>query len=75
MEVKILNSNESRLIDIYFNDKVFRRGFQPKYMYADTVFNADPLSAVSSASYGLSRGVGSTLRPFLNAVEIYAAVD
>ncbi|KAK1312584.1 putative LRR receptor-like serine/threonine-protein kinase [Acorus calamus] len=75
MEVTILNSNESRLIDIYFNDKVFRRGFQPKYMYADTVFNADPLPAVSNASYGLSRGVGSTLPPLLNAVEIYAAAD
>ncbi|KAK1265161.1 putative leucine-rich repeat receptor-like protein kinase [Acorus gramineus] len=75
MEIQILNASQSRLIDIYFNNKIFMTGFQPKYLYTDTLFNADPLSEIPNAFYNLSASNGSTLPPLLNAAELYAAIN
>ncbi|KAK1286475.1 Senescence-induced receptor-like serine/threonine-protein kinase [Acorus calamus] len=75
MEIQILNASQSRLIDIYFNNKIFMTGFQPKYLQVDTLFNADPLSDIPNAFYNLSASIGSTLPPLLNAAEVYAAVN
>ncbi|KAK1265158.1 Senescence-induced receptor-like serine/threonine-protein kinase [Acorus gramineus] len=75
MEIQVLKKNQSRLIDIYFNNKIFMTGFQPKYLYTDTIFNNDPLSEIPNAFYNLSASIGSTLPPLLNAAELYAAVN
>ncbi|KAK1286474.1 Receptor-like protein kinase [Acorus calamus] len=75
MEIQILNASQSRLIDIYFNNKIFMTGFQPKYLYTDTISNNDPLSEFPNAFYNLSASIGSTLPPLLNAAEVYAAVN
>ncbi|KAK1312896.1 putative leucine-rich repeat receptor-like protein kinase [Acorus calamus] len=75
MEIQVLKKNQSRLIDIYFNKKIFMTGFQPKYLYTDTIFNNDPLSEFPNAFYNLSTSNGSTLPPLLNAAELYAAVN
>ncbi|KAK1312582.1 Senescence-induced receptor-like serine/threonine-protein kinase [Acorus calamus] len=75
MEIQILNASQSRLIDIYFNNKIFMTGFQPKYLYTDTIFNNEPLSEFPNAFYNLSTSIDSTLPPLLNAAELYAAVN
>ncbi|KAK1265304.1 Senescence-induced receptor-like serine/threonine-protein kinase [Acorus gramineus] len=75
MEIQVLKKNQSRLIDIYFNNKIFMTGFQPKFLYTDTLFNADPLSEIPNAFYNLSASNGSTLPPLLNAAELYAAIN
>ncbi|RRT71050.1 hypothetical protein B296_00001374, partial [Ensete ventricosum] len=68
-EIQLLRSNESRIFDIFLNDKLWYGAFSPRYLQTDHIFTMEPNKR--SNMIRISKAVNSTLPPILNAIEVY----
>lgn len=68
-EIQLLRSNESRIFDIFLNEKLWHGNFSPRYLQTDHIFTMEPINQRSMIR--ISKAANSTLPPILNAIEVY----
>lgn len=69
-EIQLLRSNESRIFDIFLNEKLWYGAFSPRYLQTDHIFTTEPINQRSNM-IRISKAANSTLPPILNAIEVY----
>lgn len=69
-EIQLLRSNESRIFDIFLNEKLWYGAFSPRYLQTDHIFTTEPINERSNM-IRISKAANSTLPPILNAIEVY----
>ncbi|KAK3220087.1 hypothetical protein Dsin_014057 [Dipteronia sinensis] len=70
-EVKKLQANQTRAINISLNGQHWYGPFSPDYLSTTTVFTPVGLNAGLKNNFSIYKTENSTLPPILNAVEIY----
>lgn len=68
--------NETRELEIVWNDKVRSKPFRPMKFEAYTVFNTEPVTCEGAVCHvKLVRTPWSTLPPLMNAFELYTIIE
>ncbi|PON47849.1 Malectin-like carbohydrate-binding domain containing protein [Parasponia andersonii] len=71
-EIQLLQANESREFNIYVNDDLSQGPFVPSFLETTTIISrSDSVSSDGKIYISLNQTKNSTLKPLLNAVEIY----
>ncbi|GMI93761.1 IMPAIRED OOMYCETE SUSCEPTIBILITY 1 [Hibiscus trionum] len=71
-EIQVLEANQSREFNIYFNETLILGPYSPKNLSADTFYST---SAFRAGVISLVRTANSTLPPILNAIEVYTVKE
>ncbi|GMN40749.1 hypothetical protein TIFTF001_009968 [Ficus carica] len=69
-EIQVLQANQTREFNIFYNGEFFDGPISPAYLQTRTVYNKIPLKA-RQHTFTISKAENSTLPPILNALEIY----
>ncbi|OMO66426.1 hypothetical protein COLO4_30554 [Corchorus olitorius] len=71
-EIEMLQANQSREFNIFFNGQYWAGPYSPTYRLSDTLYSP---AALSAGLISLQRTENSTLPPILNAVEVYTVKE
>lgn len=71
-EIQLLQANETREFNIFYNGRLFGGPISPPYLRTRTVYNKNPFTGPYQHNFTIYEPENSTLPPILNALEIYS---